>query len=258
MEGFVDSLAKKLFGIGLPVEYDTDITPTRGFRHPGWKDPAGPLPNQETISYNAKIVAVFTWDAGAADVLESRMGMWLAGVTSGLMDWFANVGTAVVTVAQALRVTMRYWIVTSDPRRRTFTERYEYPELPTQLAPRFRGFHRFDLTKCIACDRCAKDCPVDCIYIGKERAVGRKGFKITSYTIDYTKCMFCALCTESCPADCIYMGSSYDLSSFSRDDCIVDFSRLPLEIAWGQSTLNPMAVRLGKQIAQPVHEGPSK
>ena len=98
---------------------------------------------------------------------------------------------------------------------------------PLAVSPRFRGFHRYDLTSCIACERCAKDCPVGCIYIGKQRAAGRKGFQITSYTIDYGKCLFCAICTENCPVDCIFMGSSFDLSCYSRDGCIVDFSRLP-------------------------------
>jgi NADH-quinone oxidoreductase subunit I len=176
---------------------------------------------------------------------------------SGLWHWFANIWVAVRTVAHAMWVTIRYWIITYDPKRRTFTEQFEYPELPLRISPRYRGFHRFDLTSCIACDRCARDCPVNCIYIGKERATGRKGFQVTSFTIDYTKCMFCALCVESCPADCIFMGSTYDLSCYSREGCIVDFSRLPLEVAWGRATLNPTVVALSKTITRPVHSGPN-
>lgn len=176
---------------------------------------------------------------------------------SGVAGWFANVAQAVITVLQALWVTLRYWVRTYQPSRRTYTEHYEYPELPLQVAPRFRGFHRFDLTSCIACERCAKDCPVDCIYIGKERVEGRKGFRVNSFVIDYTKCMFCAMCTESCPVDCIFMGSTHDLSGYSRDGCLIDFSRLPLEIAWGRDTLNPTVVAHSKAITKPVHEGPN-
>jgi NADH-quinone oxidoreductase subunit I len=178
------------------------------------------------------------------------------GRGTGLRNWFANILIAVRTVAHALWVTIRYWVITYDPKRKTFTEHFEYPELPLRVSPRYRGFHRYDLTTCIACDRCARDCPVGCIYIGKERATGRKGFQVTNFTIDYTKCMFCALCVESCPVDCIFMGSTHDLSCYSRDGCIVDFSRLPLEIAWGRSTLNPTAVALSKTISRPVHNGP--
>jgi NADH-quinone oxidoreductase subunit I len=185
------------------------------------------------------------------------MGRWLAGIGGGFAQWLRNIGHAVWTVADAMWVTVRYWFVTYDPKRKTFTEHFEYPELPVPVAPRYRGFHRFDLTSCIACERCARDCPVDCIYIGKQRAEGRKGFQVTSFVIDYTKCMFCGICTESCPVDCIFMGSSHDLSSYARDGCIVDFSRLPLEVAWGRATLNPTAVARSKDISKPVHDGPS-
>ncbi len=170
--------------------------------------------------------------------------------------WFRNIFDAITTVARAMWMSVRYWVRTYDPQRRTFTERYEYPELPLRLPARFRGFHRYDLTSCIACERCARDCPANCIHVGKERIPGRKGFQIASFTIDYGKCLFCALCTESCPMDCIFMGASHDLSCYSRDGCIVDFSRLPLEIAWGRATLSPTAVAQSKVITRPVHGGP--
>lgn len=175
-----------------------------------------------------------------------------------MLDWFRNVRNAVLTVTGGLWVTMRYWLVTYDPKRKTFTERFEYPELPVPVAPRYRGFHRFDLTTCIACDQCAKACPVDCIYIGKERVTNGKGFKVTGFAIDYSKCMFCALCVDPCPVDCIFMGATHDLSCYSRDGCIVDFARLPVEAAWGRATLNPTVVANSKVIADPVHGGPNQ
>jgi len=186
------------------------------------------------------------------------MGSWFTAVGKGFGQWLGNIFDAVFTVAHALWVTLRTWIATYDPSRRTFTERFEYPELPVPVTGRYRGFHRFDLTSCIACERCARDCPVDCIYIGKERAEGKKGFRVTSFVIDYTKCMFCAMCTEACPVDCIFMGSTHDLSAYSRDGCIVDFARLPLEIAWGQATLTPTAVAMSKTVVKPVHGGPNQ
>ncbi len=172
--------------------------------------------------------------------------------------WLGNVVEAVYTVAHGMWVTFRTSIKTYRPERKTFTEHFEYPELPVPVAPRYRGFHRFDLTTCIACDQCAKACPVDCIYIGKERVENGKGFKVTGYTIDYTKCMFCALCVEPCPVDCIFMGATHDMSCYSRDGCIVDFSRLPLEVAWGRATLNPTAVADAKVITAPIHGGPNQ
>lgn len=179
-----------------------------------------------------------------------------SGVSRGVGAWLRNTTVAVWTTARALAVTLRIWFSTYRPSRRTFTHQYEYPEVPLRVAPRYRGFHRYDLTSCIGCERCARDCPVSCIYITKERVPGRKGFRVTSFIIDYTKCMFCAYCTENCPTDCIFMGSTHDLSCYSRDGCLVDFAKLPLEIAWGKATLNPTAVALSKTVLQPVDEGP--
>ncbi len=175
-----------------------------------------------------------------------------------MRDWLKNVWLAVFTVGHGLWVTLRYWIITYKDDRGTFTDKFEYPEKPVPVAARYRGFHRYDLTTCIACDQCAKACPVDCIYIGKERVEGSKGFQVTGFAIDYSKCMFCALCVEPCPVDCIFMGATHDLSCFSRDGCIVDFSRLPVEVAWGRATLNPAAVSESKVLASPVHGGPNQ
>lgn len=164
--------------------------------------------------------------------------------------WFRNVVTTISTVLKGMLVTI--WYFRETYRRRTFTEIFEYPELPVPVAARYRGFHRFDLTTCIGCDQCAKACPVDCIYIHKERNPTGKGFRVNGFAIDYTKCMFCSLCVDPCPVDCIFMGSNHDLSCFSRDGCIVDYAKVPLEIAWGKATLNPTAVAESKVIAQPV------
>ena len=174
-----------------------------------------------------------------------------------MKDWFRDVFTAVFTVAHGLYVTLRCWFRTYDPTRKAFTQHFEYPELPVPVADRYRGFNRFDLTTSIACDQCAKACPVDCIYIDKERVEGGKGFKVTGYAIDYSKCMFCALCVEPCPVDCIFMGATHDLSCYSRDGCIVDISRIPVDIAWGRTSLTPTAVADSKVIVEPVHGGPN-
>ena len=175
-----------------------------------------------------------------------------------MREWFRNLVTAIRTVLEGMAVTLRVFGSTYDQKRRTFTEHYEYPELPAPVAARYRGFHRFDLTTCIACDQCAKACPVDCIYIGKERVENGKGFQVSGFTIDYSKCMFCALCVEPCPVDCIFMGSTLDLSCYSRDGTIVDFARLPVEVAWGRTTLNPTAVAASKVLVEPVHGGPNQ
>ena len=48
--------------------------------------------------------------------------------------WMGNVVEAVYTVAHGLWVTFRTWITTYRPDRKTFTEHFEYPELPVPVA----------------------------------------------------------------------------------------------------------------------------
>ena len=165
--------------------------------------------------------------------------------------WFRNIRLAIRTIAEGMYVTL--WYLVQSFRRKSFTQHFEYPERPVPIKPRYRGFHRFDLTTCIGCDKCARACPVDCIYIDKEKAKPpAKGFVVTGFKIDYTKCMFCALCVDPCPTDCIFMGSNFDLSCFSRDGCIVDYAKLPLDVAFGQATLSPTVVAESKKVALPV------
>jgi len=75
---------------------------------------------------------------------------------------------------------------------------------------------------------------------------------VTGFAVDYTKCMFCALCIDPCPVDSIFMGSNHDISCYSRDGCIVDYARLPLDVAWGKTALNPTVISESKVIVDPV------
>ena len=110
-----------------------------------------------------------------------------------MRDWFRNLGLAVYTVAQGLWVTLRYWLITYDKDRGTFTQKFEYPEKPVPVAPRYRGFHRYDLTTCISCDQCAKACPVDCIYEADEQVY-----------IHPDECIDCGNCADLCAQSAIF------------------------------------------------------
>src|ERR1700759_5141744 len=79
-----------------------------------------------------------------------------------LMDpksYFKNIYDNVTSIAIGMKITIKYCF------QKTVT--VQYPEQHLSFAPRYRGIHEFEADKCIACDMCAKACPVDCIYIDK-------------------------------------------------------------------------------------------
>ena len=156
-----------------------------------------------------------------------------------MREYFRNIVLTVKTILIGLRITLRYCFA------RTIT--VQYPDCPPTLQPQFRGFHYYEIEKCIACELCAKACPVDCISMAKtgprktDKATGvAVGGAMTSYAIDYTKCMFCALCTYPCPTKCIHMGSIHDMSDFNRRSMIVEFTDLAKE---GLQTPMPLWMR---------------
>ena len=156
-----------------------------------------------------------------------------------MSQYFRNIYATVYTILVGMRITLRYFFA------RTVT--LQYPDLPPTSQPRYRGFHFYEIEKCIACDMCAKACPVDCIYIektgprklDKESGVA-KGGAMLRYAIDYAKCMFCGLCTDPCPTDCIHMGDNHDLSAYDRASLVVEFTELAKE---GLQTPQPLWMR---------------
>ncbi|MGN6504702.1 MAG: NuoI/complex I 23 kDa subunit family protein [Tepidisphaeraceae bacterium] len=145
-------------------------------------------------------------------------------------QYFRDIFDTLQGVFIGMKITLRYIFMKPVT--------VNYPEQRLSFAPRYRGIHEFELNKCIACDLCAKACPVDCIYIEKtaprriDKATGLvdesdpKNGQLLRFAIDYSKCLFCALCTEPCPTECIHMGKLHDLSGYSRAEAVVEFAEL--------------------------------
>ncbi len=145
--------------------------------------------------------------------------------SSAPQGYFQNIWYTLKSIFIGMKITLKYMFSKSVT--------ISYPFERLAFAPRYRGIHEFEADICIACDQCAKACPVDCIYIDKskprkiDKATGKAtGGDLLRFAIDYQKCMFCALCTEPCPTDCIHMGKNHDLSAYSRQDMIVEFAEI--------------------------------
>lgn len=142
--------------------------------------------------------------------------------------YWKNLWGGIYTTVAGLRLTLSYFFSGAlgylFPKYFANPVTIRYPEERPPVIDGHRGLHCYDIEHCNACQACIRICPVDCISINYE---GKgKSVVVGGYTIDYTKCLFCNLCCEVCPTDCIWMGPDWDLSSFTRADCIVDLSTL--------------------------------
>ncbi|MCG3136833.1 MAG: NAD(P)H-quinone oxidoreductase subunit I, chloroplastic [Phycisphaerae bacterium] len=159
--------------------------------------------------------------------------------------YFRNIFQTLKSIYIGMRITLKYAYA------KPIT--VQYPDMAPTLQKRFRGIHYYEIEKCIACDMCAKACPVDCIYIEKsgarkiDKATGVAiGGAMIRYAIDYSKCMFCALCTYPCPTDCIHMGNLHDMSGYDRESMLVEFTELAKK---GLQTPEPLWMQKKEQPA---------
>jgi len=77
-------------------------------------------------------------------------------------------------------------------------------------APRYRGFHKNDIEKCIGCGTCEEICENEAIDLveaaGVETKEGDSGLRPR---IDYGRCCWCALCVDVCPTGSLTMSNEY-------------------------------------------------
>ena len=132
---------------------------------------------------------------------------------SDLKKYFKNFYLGIKTSIAGLILTIKYFF------KKKVT--LEYPEQKEDIPLSFRGVHKYNRNKCIACGLCKNNCPVSCIDIVSE---GKgQDVKILNYKIDYSKCLFCSMCEESCPKKAIYLSNKFNLCTDNKRDLVVDF-----------------------------------
>jgi len=77
-------------------------------------------------------------------------------------------------------------------------------------APRYRGFHKNDVAKCVGCGTCEAICMNKAIDMvpapGMDAKEGDSGLRPR---MDYGRCCWCALCVDICPSGSLSMSNEY-------------------------------------------------
>ncbi|MEM1549969.1 MAG: 4Fe-4S binding protein [Candidatus Methanomethylicia archaeon] len=84
----------------------------------------------------------------------------------------------------------------------------------TEVPEGFRGLPQFDEKKCIGCKACLNVCSSKAIFAYEDG-------DLMKLNIFYARCIFCGRCEEVCPEGAIKLSRKFDLTSYSRDDCIL-------------------------------------
>ena len=112
----------------------------------------------------------------------------------------------------------------------------QYPREKWELPVNARGILFNNVNDCIGCYKCARICPVNCIYIDTVKAkpeedLGKASMgnpirqHLVRFDIDMFKCCFCDFCTTVCPTECLYMTDEYENGVFSRENGIYHFAK---------------------------------
>ncbi len=135
-------------------------------------------------------------------------------------DYIKNIYVGITSIIAGMILTIKYFF----KKKITLC----YPEKKEILPLSFRGMHKYNKNKCIACGACKRACPVSCIDINSE---GKgKDLKINEFKIDYGHCLFCSLCEEACPMGALFLSSHFDLSVNKRKEAVVDFVKNSVDL----------------------------
>ncbi|MGC8998395.1 MAG: 4Fe-4S binding protein [Candidatus Bathyarchaeia archaeon] len=90
----------------------------------------------------------------------------------------------------------------------------KYPEERPRVPEGFRGRQVFDISLCISCGLCARDCPAKAIEMVEVNGKLRPLFHLD-------RCIFCYQCAESCPRNAIKSSEIFELAAINKSDLVV-------------------------------------
>ena len=90
----------------------------------------------------------------------------------------------------------------------------KYPFVKAEVPEGFRGKQVFDISRCISCGLCSRDCPAKAIEM-----VDVDGKRRPLFHLDL--CIFCYQCAESCPRNAIKSSLIFELASTDKSDLVV-------------------------------------
>lgn len=150
---------------------------------------------------------------------------------------------ALLDVARALRTTL------ANAFRPPTTQ--EFPEVVRPRGERYRASFALPDDEhgelaCVACLACEKICPSRVIKMkstGKRESpvTGKKRQYADEFTLDLSACIQCELCVQVCNSDAIRMTHEPEIPVFSREELVLDISRLRVNardksLAWGRGS----------------------
>jgi NADH-quinone oxidoreductase subunit I len=149
-------------------------------------------------------------------------------------NYFRNIYRGIVTILIGMAQT---WKVLFRP-----AITLQYPTEKWQLPANARGILFNNVDDCIGCYKCARVCPVQCIYIDTVKALPEEDLgkasmgnpirqHLVRFDIDMFKCCYCDFCTTVCPTECLYMTDEYENAVFSRENGIYHFAKYTPEEA---------------------------
>ena len=95
-----------------------------------------------------------------------------------------------------------------------------YPWEKLVYPDNYRGRPGIVLDKCIACARCVKICPNQCISMVpiETPELG----KVKRPQVNVARCMMCGYCAEECPTNAMMVTPQFELAAYNRADLMFD------------------------------------